>query len=87
MGYFLQFTSLFTSTENDFETFINLRNKDSYGVFINVALDEKVLDNIIRDLIFSNSKINQPSFSLQNYIKLTARILKMMVIFQKPKCF
>ncbi len=82
------FVNTFTWTENDSETFNNLRNKDSFGKFRNVEMNQTVLKNLKSENDIPKSQPpNEQSLITQNYFKLTIRILKMIVIFQKPKCF
>jgi hypothetical protein len=79
--------SSFLKTEYDYKTFIELRNKGSHGNFQNILLDETVLHEISQDLLYKYKKQPEPTLVVEKYMKLTIRIFKMMVIFQKPQCF
>ena len=61
---------------NDYETFTNLRKKESFGKFENFELNLKNTS----DYKFGDSRI------LEIYLKMTKRILNLMVVFQKPRC-
>jgi hypothetical protein len=70
---------LYDKTTYDFDTFNNLRNENKIEMK-NIVLSDDILSKII------NSD-NQNDFSLiNNYLKLTIRILKMLVVLKNPKC-
>jgi hypothetical protein len=84
---FRNFAKSFSQTENDYETFINLRNKNSFGIFQNVVLNQTFLNNINDNQKNSDSNKFEPYLTVEKYMKLTIRIIKMTVIFKKPKCY
>jgi len=69
----------YDKTTHDFETFINLRNKNEIEMK-NIVLNDDILFKI------TNSDSNE-FFLIENYLKLTIRILKMLVVLKNPKCY